>query len=53
MNGFEHHGRLNLLKGGIQHADKISTVSPTYAKEIRSVKMDRTLKSASSSEELI
>ena len=35
VNGFEHHGNLNLLKGGIQHADKISTVSPTYAKEIR------------------
>ena len=35
IDGFEHHGSLNLLKGGIQHADKISTVSPTYAKEIR------------------
>ena len=35
MDGFEHHGELNLLKGGIQHADKISTVSPTYANEIR------------------
>ena len=35
INGFEHHGNLNLLKGGIQHADKISTVSPTYAEEIR------------------
>ena len=35
MEGFEHFGRLNLLKGGIQHADKISTVSPTYAEEIR------------------
>ena len=35
IDGFEHHRSLNLLKGGIQHADKISTVSPTYAKEIR------------------
>ena len=26
---------MNLLKGGIQHADKITTVSPTYAEEIR------------------
>ena len=26
---------MNLLKGGIQHADKITTVSPTYAQEIR------------------
>ena len=35
MDGFEHNGALNLLKGGIQHADKITTVSPTYALEIR------------------
>ena len=35
MDGFEHYGRLNLLKGGIQHAGKITTVSPTYAEEIR------------------
>ncbi len=34
-DGFEHYGSLNLLKGGIQHADKITTVSPSYAKEIR------------------
>ena len=26
---------MNLLKSGIQHADKITTVSPTYAQEIR------------------
>ena len=37
MDGFEHHGQFNLLKGGIQHADKITTVSPTYAEEIRSL----------------
>ncbi len=35
MEGFEILGALNLLKGGIQHADKITTVSPTYAQEIR------------------
>ena len=35
MDGFEKDGSLNLLKGGIQHADKITTVSPTYASEIR------------------
>ncbi len=28
-------GGLNLLKGAIYHADKLSTVSPTYAKEIQ------------------
>lgn len=31
---FESFGRLNLLKGGIAFADKITTVSPTYAAEI-------------------
>ena len=30
----EHHGRLNLLKAGITSADKVTTVSPTYAQEI-------------------
>ena len=35
MDGFEKDGSMNLLKGGIQHADKITTVSPTYAEEIR------------------
>lgn len=35
MAGFEHNQKLNLLKGGIQHADKLTTVSPTYAHEIR------------------
>ena len=34
-DGFNHYGAMNLLKGGIQHADKITTVSPTYADEIR------------------
>ncbi len=31
---FESFGGVNFLKGGIFYADKISTVSPTYAKEI-------------------
>jgi len=35
IDGFEHNGALNLLKGGIQHADKLTTVSPTYADEIK------------------
>ncbi|NDH00341.1 MAG: glycogen synthase, partial [Opitutae bacterium] len=35
LDGFEKDGSLNLLKGGIQNADKITTVSPTYAQEIR------------------
>jgi starch synthase len=33
---FEDHGGINLLKGGIFYADVITTVSPTYAKEILS-----------------
>jgi len=32
---FENFGAVNLLKGGLAFADKITTVSPTYAKEIR------------------
>jgi starch synthase len=32
---FEDHGRLNFLKGGIQYADVVNTVSPTYADETR------------------
>ena len=29
-----HHGQVNFLKGGIALADALSTVSPTYAREI-------------------
>ncbi len=35
MSWFEFHGALNTLKAGIMFADKITTVSPTYALEIR------------------
>ncbi len=31
----EFYGSLNLLKGGIVFADKVTTVSPTYAEEIQ------------------
>ena len=31
---FEHHGGVNLLKAGISLADKVTTVSPSYAAEI-------------------
>ncbi len=31
----EFHGKLNCLKAGIVFADRVSTVSPTYAKEIQ------------------
>lgn len=32
---FEDHGRVNFLKGGIQFADALNTVSPGYAYETR------------------
>lgn len=35
IEGFKHYNSMNFLKGGIQHADKITTVSPTYSEEIR------------------
>ncbi len=32
--GLEYYGQVNLLKGGIVFADYVTTVSPTYAREI-------------------
>ena len=37
INGFEYYGQLSFLKAGIFYADFLSTVSPTYAKEIQTV----------------
>ncbi|MGJ8638212.1 MAG: glycogen synthase GlgA [Opitutaceae bacterium] len=34
-DGLESMGEANMLKGGMYHATKITTVSPTYAKEIQ------------------
>ena len=34
MNGVEYYDSFNLLKGGIAYADRVSTVSPTYSREI-------------------
>ena len=36
-DGLESWGQVNMLKGGIYHATKITTVSPTYAAEIQQV----------------
>jgi len=33
-NGIEFHGRLNFLKLGVLHADAVTTVSATYAREL-------------------
>lgn len=34
IHGLEFYGRVNYLKGGIVWADRINTVSPSYAREI-------------------
>jgi starch synthase len=35
MGGAEYYGRLSFLKAGLQFADALTTVSPTYAREIQ------------------
>lgn len=35
IDGLEFHGSLSFIKGGIAFADRINTVSPTYAREIQ------------------
>jgi starch synthase len=35
VEGLEYFGQVNVLKGGIQFADRITTVSPTYSQEIQ------------------
>ncbi|WP_077624287.1 glycogen synthase GlgA [Sediminibacillus massiliensis] len=35
IGGMEWNGLINCMKSGIFHADKITTVSPTYAEEIK------------------
>ncbi|SMF29681.1 starch synthase [Tistlia consotensis] len=34
IEGFEYHGRLSFLKAGLVWADRITTVSPGYAREL-------------------
>ncbi|OAT46497.1 ADP-glucose transglucosylase [Proteus hauseri ATCC 700826] len=34
INGLEYYGQISFLKAGLFYADHITTVSPTYAKEI-------------------
>jgi len=36
MVGVEYYGTIGFLKAGLQFADRITTVSPTYAREIQS-----------------
>ena len=35
IEGVEYYGNLSFLKGGLQFADRITTVSPSYASEIQ------------------
>ena len=35
INGFEFYNQVSFMKAGLYYADQLSTVSPTYAKEIQ------------------
>jgi starch synthase len=39
MDGVEYYGKIGFLKGGLLLADRITTVSPTYAAEIQGSEM--------------
>lgn len=34
LHGIEFHGRISFIKSGLYYADQVTTVSPTYAREI-------------------
>jgi starch synthase len=43
LDKLEDHGKINFMKGGIQYADVVNTVSPTYAIETRTPEYARGL----------
>jgi len=49
LHGAEFHGMVNFMKAGLHYADRITTVSPSYAQEIQTLKygcgMDGVLRS--------
>jgi len=38
IDGLEYHGHLSFLKAGLHYSDALTTVSPTYAREIQTLK---------------
>jgi starch synthase len=37
LDSLEYHGDVDFLKGGLSYADRLTTVSPTYAREITGI----------------
>lgn len=43
IDGLEFHGQIAFIKGGLVFADRLTTVSPTYAQEIRTAQFGQGL----------